>query len=157
VEGSALHRKAAGMPSKNPDILFHRTFLKNKMEQRCSARIRFSASAEVIRADLVESTLVTELSLRSCYLEPITPLPRGTPVTVKIYAGNEFFQAMATVLYSRATLGVGLGFRVRVKPDLRACSAKPSRRVKMQWKKRMSKITDDYEDASAKSQVIFIE
>jgi hypothetical protein len=86
------------------------------MEQRCTARVRFSASAEVIRADLVESTLVTELSLHGCYLEPTTPLPRGTLVTVKIFAGGEFFQAMATVLYSRATLGMGLGFR-EVKPE----------------------------------------
>jgi hypothetical protein len=54
------------------------------MEQRCTARVRFSASAEVIRADLVESTLVTELSLFGCYLEPTTPLPRGTLVTVKM-------------------------------------------------------------------------
>jgi len=86
------------------------------MEQRSSARVRFSASAEVIRADLVESTLVTELSLRGCYVEPISSLPRGTLVTVKIYAGGEFFQAMATVLYSRVTLGMGLGFR-EVKPE----------------------------------------
>jgi hypothetical protein len=53
--------------SKNPDILFRRRFLKNKMEQRSSARVRSSASAEVIRDDLVESTLVMELSLRGCY------------------------------------------------------------------------------------------
>ena len=86
------------------------------MEQRCTARVHFSASAEVIRADLVESALVTELSLRGCYLEPTTPLPRGTLVTVKIYAGDEFFEAMATVLYSRATMGMGLGFR-EVKPE----------------------------------------
>jgi PilZ domain len=89
------------------------------MEQRSNARVRFSASAEVIRADLVESTLVTELSLRGCYLEPTTPLPRGTLVTVKIYAGGEVFQAMATVLYSRATLGMGLGFR-EVKPEFQS-------------------------------------
>jgi hypothetical protein len=88
------------------------------MEQRNTARIRFSASAEIIRADLVESTLVTELSLRGCYVEPTTPLPRGTLVTVKIFAGGEFFQAIATVLYSRATLGMGLGFR-EVKPEFK--------------------------------------
>jgi hypothetical protein len=86
------------------------------MERRSTARVRFSASAEVIRADLVESTLVTELSLRGCYLEPTTPLPRGTLVTVKIFAGGDFFEAIATVLYSRATLGMGLGFR-EVKPE----------------------------------------
>jgi hypothetical protein len=86
------------------------------MEQRCTARVRVSTSAELIRGDLVESTLVTELSLRGCYLEPTTPLPRGTIVTVKILAGGEFFQATAMVLYSRATSGMGLGFR-EVKPE----------------------------------------
>ena len=86
------------------------------MEQRCTARVRFSASAELIRGDLVESTLVTELSLRGCYVEPTSPLPRGTLVTVKIFAGGEFFQATATVLYSRATLGMGLCFS-GVKPE----------------------------------------
>ena len=77
------------------------------MEQRCTARVRFSASAEIIRGDLVESTLVTELSLHGCYLEPTTPL-RG-----------EFFEAIAAVLYSRATLGMGLGFR-EVKPQFQS-------------------------------------
>jgi hypothetical protein len=84
---------------------------ENKMEERSTARVRFSAPAEVIRADLVEATSVTELSLHGCYLEPTTPLPRGTLVTVKIFAGDEFFEATATVLYSRATPGAGIGFR----------------------------------------------
>jgi hypothetical protein len=86
------------------------------MEQRATARVRFSAPAEVIHADVVESTLVTELSLRGCYLEPTTPLPRGTLVTVKIFSGGDFFQATAMVLYSRPTLGMGLSFR-EVKPE----------------------------------------
>jgi hypothetical protein len=86
------------------------------MEQRNTARVRFSASAELIRADIVESTFVTEISLRGCYVELATPLPRGTLVTVRIFAGGEFFEAIAMVLYSRATLGMGLGFR-EVKPE----------------------------------------
>ena len=93
-----------------------RRHFESKMEQRCTARVRFSASAELIRGDLVESTLVTELSLRGCYVEPTSPLPRGTLLTVKIFAGGEFFQATATVLYSRATLGMGLCFS-GVKPE----------------------------------------
>jgi hypothetical protein len=71
---------------------------------------------KIIRADLVESTLVMELSLRGCYLKPTTPLPRGTVVTVKIFAGGEYFQAIATVLYTRATMGMGLCFS-EVKPE----------------------------------------
>jgi hypothetical protein len=89
------------------------------MEQRRNARFPFSASAElIIRADLVVSTSVTELSRGGCHLESITPLPRGTLVTVKIFSGGEFFEATATVLYSRATLGTALCFR-EVKPEFK--------------------------------------
>ena len=84
-------------------------------EKRLTPRFPFAASAEVITANLVESTLLTELSLYGCYLEARTPMRGGTRVTVKIVAGGEFFEATATVLYSRPTLGMGLGFR-DVKP-----------------------------------------
>jgi hypothetical protein len=87
------------------------------MEQRRTARFPFSPSTElIIRADLVVSTSVTELSRGGCYLESTIPLSRGTLVTVKIFAGGEFFEAIATVLCSRPTLGTGLGFR-EVKPE----------------------------------------
>jgi hypothetical protein len=84
--------------------------------QRRTPRFSFSASAEVIRSDSVESTSVTELSLYGCYLASSnTQIPRGTRVTVEIFAGGEFFEPPATVLYSGQTLGMGLGFR-KVKP-----------------------------------------
>jgi len=88
------------------------------MEQRRTSRFPFSASAElIIRGGLIESTAVTELSRGGCYLESTTPLPRGTLVTVKIFAGCEFFEAIAT-LYPRATLGTALCFR-EVKPEFK--------------------------------------
>jgi hypothetical protein len=40
-------------------------------------------------------------------------------MTVKIFAGGAFFQAMAMVLYSRGTVGMGLGFR-EVKPEFQS-------------------------------------
>jgi hypothetical protein len=84
-------------------------------QQRRTPRFAFSASAEVIRGDSVELTSVTGLSLYGCYLASSAQFLRGTRVTVKIFAGGEFFEAPATVLYSGRTLGMGLGFR-EVKP-----------------------------------------
>lgn len=82
-------------------------------------RFPFCARAEVSRADLVEETSVKELSLYGCYLASTIPLPGGTRVIVKIFAGDEYFEAPATVLYSRPGLGMGLGFR-EVKPTFQA-------------------------------------
>jgi hypothetical protein len=88
------------------------------MEQRRNSRFPFSASAELItRGGLIESTSVTELSRAGCYLNATTQLPRGTLVSVKIFAGGEFFEAIAT-LYPRATLGTALCFR-EVKPEFK--------------------------------------
>lgn len=84
---------------------------------RRGPRCSFSAAAEIGSFSGILPARVTELSLHGCYLESIAgPLPRGTDVTLKIVAGNECFEAVATVLYCRPTLGVGLGFRA-VKPD----------------------------------------
>jgi hypothetical protein len=72
------------------------------MEQtRRTPRFPFSAPAELIRGDSRVSTMVTELSLYGCYLEAREPLARGTRVTVKIFASGEFFEAIATVMYSQ--------------------------------------------------------
>jgi len=60
-------------------------------------------------------TRVNELSLYGCYLDTITPLPRGAKVIVKIISGGQFFEAGATVIYSQPSLGMGVAFR-EVKP-----------------------------------------
>ena len=87
------------------------------MEQsrRRTPRFPFSAPAELIRGDLREPAVVNELSLYGCFLGDCTSLERGTRVTVRIFASGEFFEAAATVLYSRSDIGTGLGFR-EVKP-----------------------------------------
>jgi hypothetical protein len=85
--------------------------------QRRTPRFPFSASAEVARMDTraTEMTRVNELSLYGCYLDTITPLPRGAKVIVKIISGGQFFEAGATVIYSQPSLGMGVAFR-EVKP-----------------------------------------
>ena len=78
---------------------------------RRTPRFPCSASAEVIWDDSVELTRVTELSRYGCYLETSRPLSPGTRVTVKIMDRGQLFEATATVLYSRPTLGMGVAFR----------------------------------------------
>jgi PilZ domain len=82
---------------------------------RGTSRFPFSACAEVSSADLVELTRVTELSRYGCYLETAKRWTPGTQVTVKIAKKYRLFEATATVLYSRPTMGMGLVFR-EVKP-----------------------------------------
>jgi hypothetical protein len=82
---------------------------------RGTPRFPFSGSAEVSSDDLVELTRVTELSRYGCYLETSKRWTPGTQVTVKIAKKYRLFEATATVLYSRPTMGMGLVFR-EVKP-----------------------------------------
>ena len=88
------------------------------MEQtRRTPRYPFVAPAEVIpeHTGISLPSEVKELSLYGCYLDTPSPLPTRTRVVVKIYGGDEFFEATATVIYSNPTLGMGLVFR-DVKP-----------------------------------------
>jgi len=82
-------------------------------------RFPFLASAEVASDDFVEVTRVTELSLHGCYLETTKHRTAGTRVTVKITSKDQIFEARATVLYSRPTLGMAVAFR-EVKPLFRS-------------------------------------
>jgi hypothetical protein len=82
-------------------------------------RFPFSASAEVASDDSVELTRVTELSRHGCYLETTKHRTAGTRVTVKIINKDQIFEAAATVLYSRPTMGMAVAFR-EVKPLFRS-------------------------------------
>jgi hypothetical protein len=82
-------------------------------------RFPFLASAEVASDDSVELTRVTELSRHGCYLETTKHRAAGTRVTVKITNNNQTFEATATVLYSRPTMGMAVAFR-KVKPVFRS-------------------------------------
>jgi hypothetical protein len=70
------------------------------------SRLPFFAPAEVASEDSVEVTRVTELTA-------------GTRVTVKIRSKDQIFEATATVLYSRPTMGMAVAFR-EVKPLFRS-------------------------------------
>jgi hypothetical protein len=81
-----------------------------KKEQR-GLRFAFEARAEIVLENSSEKipARVMELSLRGCFLE-VSSLPSGIHrLRIKIWHEEQFFEAMAEVLYVRAS-GVGLVF-----------------------------------------------
>ncbi len=91
------------------------------LEKRRSPRYSFIASAELIevRADVRIVSRVSELSLHGCYLDMMNPFPKGTPVLVKIAAGDWFFEAKSEIIYSQPNMGAGVRFQ-QVEPASQA-------------------------------------
>jgi PilZ domain len=89
-----------------------------KREQRRTPRYTFIASAELIeqKTEVRIATRVSELSLHGCYLDMMNPFPPDTLVLVKIYAGEDFFQAKAKIVYVQPNLGAGVSF-LEVEPQ----------------------------------------
>ena len=54
---------------------------------------------------------VKELSLNGCYVDTEIPYPMGTTLSIKLYTETEFFEAQASVVYSKEDRGMGLMFR----------------------------------------------
>ena len=87
-------------------------------ERRRTPRFPFIASAEVMEQSSGSrmNTRISDLSAAGCYVDTINPLPKGTPVHLKIFTETQSFEAPATVVYSHAHLGMGLMFR-EVQPN----------------------------------------
>jgi len=83
-----------------------------RKEQRRTPRYTFIASAELIeeKTDVRIATRVSELSLNGCYLDMMNPFPQDTLVLVKIFAGDESFQAKSKIIYVQPNLGAGVVF-----------------------------------------------
>jgi len=54
---------------------------------------------------------VKELSLNGCYVDTLSPYPLGSSLSIKLFTETEFFEAQASVIYSRPEEGMGLMFR----------------------------------------------
>ena len=89
-----------------------------RKEQRRTPRYTFIASAELIeqKTDVRIATRVSELGLHGCYLDMMNPFPQDTLVLVKIFAGEDFFQAKAKIVYVQPNLGAGVSF-LEVEPQ----------------------------------------
>jgi len=83
-----------------------------EQERRRSPRFPFVAAAEVHEQNNGSqlSARVSDISATGCYVDTINPLPRGTPVRVRIFNETQSFEAPATVAYSVVHLGMGLSF-----------------------------------------------
>lgn len=83
-----------------------------RKELRRTPRYTFIATAELIeeKTDVRIATRVSELSLHGCYLDMMNPFPENTIVRVKIFAGNDFFQANGKIVYVQPNLGAGVSF-----------------------------------------------
>jgi hypothetical protein len=84
-------------------------------------RFSFNANAEVAPESSPSATVsvrATEISLHGCYLETPAPFAELSPVFVKIFYANEYFEARGTVIYVKPAQGMGLEFR-DLKPHCR--------------------------------------
>jgi hypothetical protein len=90
-------------------------------QDRRGFRFLFDAAAEVAPESSPSATVsvrVTEISLHGCYLETLAPFAELTPVFVKLFYEDEYFEAKATVVYVKPALGMGVQFR-DIKPPCR--------------------------------------
>jgi hypothetical protein len=84
-------------------------------------RFSINANAEIAPEGTPSASVsvhATEISLHGCYLETLAPFAELTPVFVKIFYENEYFEAKGTVVYVKASAGMGLEFR-DLKPHCR--------------------------------------
>ncbi len=84
-------------------------------------RFSFNASAEIAPENSPSATVsvrATEISLHGCYLETPAPFAELSPVFVKIFYADEYFESKGTVVYVKPAAGMGLEFR-EVKPHCR--------------------------------------
>jgi hypothetical protein len=91
-------------------------------QDRRGFRFNLDAAAEIAPENSPSATVparVTELSLLGCYAETPAPFVAQTPVLVKIFHADQYFEAKATVTYAKPAKGMGLTFR-DVNPYCRA-------------------------------------
>jgi len=76
---------------------------------RTTPRFAFIAEAEVV--GMKDRARVSELSARGCYIDSISPLPRGTDLRIRIQYGCSSCTFPGTVIYTHAGFGMGVVFR----------------------------------------------
>ena len=83
-----------------------------EQERRRSPRFPLIASAELLAesAGAQLAARISDISATGCYVDTINPLVDGTAVCLKIFTESHVFEALATVVYSHAHLGMGLMF-----------------------------------------------
>ncbi len=81
-------------------------------EHRLAPRLPFLTEAEVMEptAGTWLKTRLSDLSLSGCYVETLHPLPVGARIRLRVARNKIILEALATVVYSEARLGMGVSF-----------------------------------------------
>ena len=81
--------------------------------RRRTPRYPFKASIEMREgaSEDKRAARVSELGLNGCYVNTEGTYPTGTLLGVKIFTETEFFEAQASVVYTRSNQGMGLMFK----------------------------------------------
>jgi len=85
--------------------------LRTPVQDRRGLRFSVNAEAELLLENPSRkiSARLTELSFRGCFIETSSELQMKQRLRLKVYHENEFFEALADVLYTRPN-GVGVLF-----------------------------------------------
>jgi c-di-GMP-binding flagellar brake protein YcgR len=81
-------------------------------EHRLAPRLPFLTEAEVMEATAGTwlKARLSDLSLSGCYVDTLHPLPVGARIRLRVARNKTIFEALATVVYSEARLGMGVCF-----------------------------------------------
>ncbi|MFZ0211260.1 MAG: PilZ domain-containing protein [Candidatus Acidiferrales bacterium] len=81
-------------------------------ERRNAIRYQLTVSAEVveIKSGTRFSSRTTDLGPGGCFVDTLMPLPIGSEVRVRLHKDNFSFEAIGTVTFSQAGLGMGVAF-----------------------------------------------
>ena len=84
-----------------------------EQDRRRSPRYPFVGAIEMREGTSEDkrTARVKELSLNGCYVDTENPYPIGASLAIKLFTDTEFFEARASVVYSKPDQGMGLMFR----------------------------------------------
>ena len=84
-----------------------------EQDRRRNPRYPFVGSIEMREGTSEDkrTARVKELSLNGCYVDTESHYPIGTSLAIKLFTETEFFEAQASVIYSRPDEGMGIMFR----------------------------------------------
>ena len=89
------------------------------MDRRQAPRYPLILAVEV--TDIVSAVKFTsrtsDVSRTGCYIDMLTPLPRGAKLKLKLQSGRETFETEATVQYVSPGLGMGVAFSQNLPSD----------------------------------------
>jgi PilZ domain-containing protein len=81
-------------------------------DRRGAIRHQITVSADVIetKSGTHFETRTTDLGPGGCFVDTLMPLPVGSAVRTRLQKGNVSFEALGTVTFSQAGLGMGIAF-----------------------------------------------